>query len=157
MGVSGSGKSTIAPLLAERREVPFLDADTLHPRANILKMARGVALDDADRLPWLELVADALAAARPTGGLVVACSALKVAYRDTLRRGATDIFFAHLAPPTSALRSRTEHRVGHFMPATLLPSQLATVESLRSHEWGLQIEAIDTPSAIVDLIIRSLA
>lgn len=157
MGVSGSGKSTVGPLVAERCGVPFLDADALHSRSSVDKMARGEALTDDDRQPWLERVADALVAARQSGGLIVGCSALRVTYRDSIRRGASDIFFAHLAPPPGELRSRMNGRVGHFMPPSLLHSQLATVEALEVHEWGMEIEATGEPGVIADQIVRALA
>ena len=130
MGVSGSGKSTIGELVAEALSVPFIDADSLHPIANVEKMAAGHPLTDEDRWPWLAKVGQVLAAADATGA-VVACSALKRVYRDV---------FLHLTGSREVLASRLQHRSGHFMPPTLLDSQLATLEPLADDEPGIVVD-----------------
>jgi carbohydrate kinase (thermoresistant glucokinase family) len=137
MGVSGSGKSTVGALLAAELNVPFVDADDLHPLANKAKMAAGTPLTDEDRWPWLALVG--LALAQPTDGVVVACSALKRGYRDAIRAAAPDARFVYLEVPASVLAERMHNRVGHFMPASLLDSQLATLEPLQADEAGMTV------------------
>lgn len=139
MGVSGAGKSTVGIALAERLGLRFVDADELHPAANVAKMAAGNPLDDEDRWPWLAAVGGALAtAAEP--GLVVACSALKRVYRDAIRARADEVRFVHVTAPVDVLRKRIGHRRGHFMPASLLDSQLETLEPLAPEEAGLTID-----------------
>ncbi len=138
MGVSGCGKSTVGALLAVRLGVPFVDADDLHPPANVAKMAAGIPLTDDDRWPWLRLVGAELASA--SDGLVVACSALRYAYRDVLRSFVPDVYFVHLAGPREVLASRLSHRVHHFMPLALLDSQLSTLEPLRADELGVTLD-----------------
>ena len=155
MGVSGSGKSTVGALLAIRLGVQFVDADALHPRENIAKMASGVPLDDDDRWPWLARVADAIA--EHPEGIVVACSALRVAYRDALRRDGAAVFFAHLAPSAEVLTERLGTRPGHFMPPSLLRSQLDALEQLDPGEWGVTLDASVSPTAIVDAIASAVA
>ncbi len=136
MGVSGTGKSVIGQALAERFGFTFIEGDAFHPAANIEKMSAGTPLDDDDRRPWLELLADKLAAAEAAGtGSVLACSALKRDYRDILRRGASDAYFLHLDLPFDVLRERMEKRE-HFMPASLLQSQFDTLERLDADERG---------------------
>lgn len=128
MGVSGSGKSTIGPLLAEAIECAFLEGDSLHPAANIEKMSQGVPLTDADRAPWLEAIrAHLLAAFERDGCIVVACSALKEAYRDYLAEG-LPIVWVYLAGEAELIRLRLEQRTGHFLPVEMLGSQLAALE-----------------------------
>jgi gluconokinase len=124
MGVSGAGKTTIGQALAAALGWPFVEADELHPPANVAKMARGEPLDDADRAPWLEAVA---ARMRALDDGVVACSALRERYRDVLRVR-PDVRFILLDVPRALLEQRLAARRGHFMPPSLLPSQLATLE-----------------------------
>jgi carbohydrate kinase (thermoresistant glucokinase family) len=123
-GVSGAGKSTIGAALAERLGVPFTDGDQLHPDSNVAKMSRGIPLDDDDREPWLRAVGGVL---RERGG-VVACSALREKYRDIIRAEAPGTTFVLLDGPRDALATRLAQRAGHFMPQSLLDSQLATLE-----------------------------
>lgn len=135
MGVSGCGKSTVGEALAERLGLAFYDADAYHPDANRRKMAAGTPLNDLDRRPWLETLAQNIAQWNASGGgdgggAVLACSALKQAYRNILaRRGG--VTFIYLAGPRELLAQRLEDRAGHFFPADLLDSQLATLEPPR--------------------------
>jgi gluconokinase len=129
MGVAGSGKTTVGRLLAERLGGRFADADDYHPPANVAKMREGIALDDADRAPWLARL-NALAAdsAASKQSLVLACSALKVAYREQLAAGVPDMRFVFLDGPRELLAARLATRTGHYMNPALLDSQLATLE-----------------------------
>ena len=138
MGVSGSGKSTVGSALAQRLRVPFLDADTVHPPANIAKMAAGDPLDDRDRFPWLEAVGEWLASHRDGG--VVACSALKRKYRDQLRKHCPRVEFLHLSGSPDLISGRLAARSGHFMPAALLRSQFDTLEPLGADERGVVVD-----------------
>jgi len=155
MGVSGSGKSTVGALLAQKLGVPFADADDLHPAANVAKMAAGIPLTDDDRWPWLALVGDALHAASRTG-LVIACSALKRSYRDAIRAAAPTAEFVQLDGSRELLESRLGHREGHFMPAALLDSQLAALEPLGEGERGIVIGIDNSPENIVATLAREL-
>ncbi|MEW1808152.1 gluconokinase [Pseudarthrobacter sp. NPDC080039] len=139
MGVSGCGKTTIGDLVARELGVPFLDGDSLHPVANVAKMAAGTPLTDEDRWPWLGIVGGELAAAGD-GGLVLACSALKRSYRDAIREHAPDTIFLHLNGSKKVLAQRLEGRSGHFMPPALLDSQLATLEALDTDENGAVVD-----------------
>ncbi len=152
MGVSGAGKTTIGRLLAERLGGRFLDGDDLHPEANRRKMAAGVPLDDADRLPWLDRVRDAMETDRGPGPLVVACSALKASYRAHLGRGLYRLVYLHGAP--GLIRRRLGDRTGHFMPARLLDSQFAALEEPAD---ALVVEIDGPPEAIVERIVAGLA
>ncbi len=127
MGVSASGKTVVGRRIADQLDARFVDGDDLHPEANVTKMAAGQPLDDADRAPWLDAIAGTLA--DPSGGVLVACSSLKVAYRDRLRAGAgRPIRFVYLDVSEPELRRRIEARTDHFMPPSLLADQLATLE-----------------------------
>ena len=129
MGVSGSGKSTVGAALAAAWNVPFLEGDRLHPPANVAKMAAGTPLTDQDREPWLDALAREIRARAGDGGIIATCSALKRRYRDRLReKVAAPVEFILLESPRAVLESRMAHRPGHFMPAALLDSQLATLE-----------------------------
>jgi gluconokinase len=148
MGVSGSGKSTVGAALAQRLGVPFEDADDLHPAANIAKMAAGHALDDDDRRPWLDAVGEWLAEHDASGG-VMSCSALKRAYRDQLRGHAPRLELVHLDGSREVIARRQASRPGHFMPASLLDSQFATLEPLAPEEHGVVIDVDQGIDAIV--------
>lgn len=150
MGVSGSGKSTVGAALARRMRVPFVDADTLHPAANVAKMAAGHPLDDDDRHPWLDTVGEWLAAHRDGG--VVSCSALKRTYRDQLRAHCPGVEFLHLSGSAELLADRLAARTDHFMPAALLRSQLDTLEPLGSDEPGATVDAGRDVDAIVEAV-----
>jgi gluconokinase len=149
MGVSGSGKSTVGAALAQRLRVPFADADDFHPPANIAKMTAGQPLDDDDRHPWLEAIGDWLAKHCGDGG-VMSCSALRRKYRDQLRRHCPDVEFMHLSGTPEVIGKRQASRPGHFMPASLLASQFATLEPLESDESGIVIDVDQNIDSIVD-------
>lgn len=155
MGVSGSGKSTVGAALAQRLGVPFEDADDLHPRANIAKMSVGQALDDEDRYPWLEIIGEWLAV-HGDGGGVMSCSALKRTYRDQLRQHAPDLAFVHLEGSHETIARRQASRPGHFMPASLLASQFATLEPLEPDERGVVIDVDQSVDAIVEDSVSGL-
>lgn len=144
MGVAGTGKSTIAGLLAGRLGWPFLEGDALHPEANVAKMAAGHPLDDDDRWPWLELIAawiDERQAAGEAG--IVTCSALRRRYRDVLSRDG--VVFVHLTGDRDVIFDRLTRRQGHFMPPALFDSQLATLEPLEDDEDGLLVDVSLSP------------
>jgi len=154
MGVSGCGKSTVGELLADRLRVPFLDADNFHPEANLAKMADGTPLDDADRWPWLRLVGVALAA-HPDGA-VVACSALRRTYRDLLRDAVPEVRFVHLEGTREQLAARMRARERHFMPVSLLDTQLATLEPLGGDEPGIVLDCTLDPATLVSRADRTV-
>ena len=139
MGVSGCGKTTIGDLVARELGVPFLDGDSLHPVENVAKMAAGTPLTDEDRWPWLATVGSELANAGD-GGLVLACSALAAATATPSAPWRPDTVFLHLHGSKEVLGSRLEGRSGHFMPAALLESQLATLEPLEADEAGIVVD-----------------
>ncbi|ASW90375.1 gluconokinase [Mycobacterium marseillense] len=151
MGVSGSGKSTVGAALARRMRVPFVDADTLHPAANVAKMAAGHPLDDDDRHPWLDTVGEWLSAHRDGG--VASCSALKRTYRDQLRAHCPGVEFLHLSGSADLIADRMAARTDHFMPAALLRSQLDTLEALGPDEAGMTVDAGRDVDAIVDAVL----
>ncbi|HKX11370.1 MAG TPA: gluconokinase [Stellaceae bacterium] len=141
MGVSGSGKTTIGRAIAAALGAEFLEGDKFHPAANIAKMSRGEPLDDADRWPWLDRMADALARAKAEGrSVVLASSALKRSYRDRLRRGAPDLRIVYLKGDKELIRRRIEARKHHFMPPGLLDSQFAALEEPGSDESPVVID-----------------
>lgn len=153
MGVSGSGKTTIGALVAHELGLPFVDGDSLHPVANIAKMAAGTPLNDDDRAPWLQIVGKELASS--ANGLVVACSALKRNYRDAIRAQAPGAVFLHLDGSREVLGARLEGRSGHFMPTTLLDSQLATLEPLAEDESAVVMNiSAPVPTLVSDAVVR---
>jgi len=151
MGVSGSGKSTVAAQLAESLGVPFIEGDEYHPARNIEKMSAGVALEDSDRWPWLESLGLALGStARQQGCVVSACSALKRSYRECLRKAAgvpMQVVFLRADP--ALVRERMSTRGGHFMPPSLLESQFATLEAPDDSEGALTLAAAAAVPALV--------
>ncbi|MBB4195598.1 gluconokinase [Rhizobium aethiopicum] len=144
MGVSGCGKSSVGERIAARNGMPFVEGDQLHPAANVEKMAQGIPLTDEDRLPWLDRIGEEIKTAlNASRGLVVSCSALKRSYRDRLRQAAGGrLAFVFLEGSRELLLSRMQARQGHFMPASLLDSQLQTLEP-PTGETGVVTVAID--------------
>lgn len=157
MGVASSGKSTIAKKLAERLGWIFEDGDDFHPEANVAKMSAGQPLTDDDRWPWLQAIADEIDKVSSTGGhVVVACSALKRAYRDVLVHGRRDIGIVYLDGSRELIGERMAKRKGHFMPPGLLDSQFNTLEPPAPDERPISV-SIDAPvEAIVDAIVGQL-
>ncbi|MBB5690337.1 carbohydrate kinase (thermoresistant glucokinase family) [Roseomonas alkaliterrae] len=157
MGVSGAGKSTVGALLAERLGWPFEDGDSFHPPANVEKMRAGTPLTDEDRWPWLAAIAARITAARAEGrGVVIACSALKRAYRDVLRAGHADIRFLHLTGEPALIMARQAARQGHYMPASLVASQFATLEPPDTEADVIDLDVDPDPPAIVQKAVAAL-
>lgn len=153
MGVSGCGKSSIGRALAKALGSDFIDGDDLHPVSNVEKMRHGMPLNDDDRAPWLAKVGDALT----TSNTVIACSALKRGYRDQIRATAkSDVVFLYLRGQRETLLHRLAERRGHFMPASLLDSQLATLQEPTPDERHVVADIELVPSAIIDLFLRQL-
>jgi gluconokinase len=155
MGVSGSGKTTVGTALAERLGVQYAEADDFHPPENVAKMASGVPLTDADRVPWLDAIAAWLKAQDGEGG-VVTCSALRRAYRDRLRRAAPEVFFLHLDGSPELIGERLAGREGHFMPPALLRSQFETLEPLDPDEAGAAVPIDGTPDEVMELAVAAV-
>jgi len=150
MGVCGSGKSTLGAALAARLGADFLEGDEFHPPANVERMSAGIALTDADREGWLATLSDRLGTARREGrAVVLSCSALKRSYRDALRSQAPDLALLHLAGTPQLLQQRMAVRKGHYMPPSLLASQLATLEPPQPDEQALTLDAAREPEALV--------
>jgi gluconokinase len=158
MGVSGSGKSTVAEGLVERLGWEFAEGDDFHPPANVAKMRSGQPLDDDDRWPWLRLLADWIGERERSGrSVVVTCSALKRSYRDLLRDGHPSVWFAHVTVDADLLRERVAGRTGHYMPVSLLESQLAALEPLQDDEPGASVSGAGAPAAVVDQVLAVLS
>jgi gluconokinase len=155
MGVSGAGKSTIGTLVARRLGLSFHDADDFHPAANIAKMSAGQPLTDEDRWPWLDAIGAHLQAHAATG-CVVTCSALKRAYRDRLRAAAPGLRFVFLHGAQALVAARQAARQGHFMPASLVASQFATLEHPAPDEGVIELDVDAPPDAIAARAIRAL-
>lgn len=155
MGVQGVGKSTVGRLLGDRLGVPFIDGDRLHPQRNVESMAAGIPLTDADREPWLHAVGETLAAHSETG-VVVACSALRRAYRDLIRSHDPHVHFVEPWGPIELVAERVGARSHEYMPATLLRSQYDTLEPLSDDESGLRVSVVETPEKIVDTVVAAL-
>ncbi len=157
MGVSGAGKSTISAMLAHRLGWTYEDADWFHPAANIEKMHSGEALTDEDRWPWLQAIAAWIDATRRAGGHgVVACSALKRAYRDVLIGSRRDVRLVYLKGDRDLIARRVTLRHGHFMPPLLLDSQFATLEEPRDDERPIVITIEAAPRRVVESIVEKL-
>ncbi|ROS73127.1 gluconokinase [Curtobacterium sp. PhB130] len=156
MGVSGSGKSTVAAMVAERLGWDFAEGDSMHPPANVDKMHAGIPLDDEDRWPWLDVVSGWIDDHLADGSHgVVTCSALKRSYRDVLR--APGVVFVHVAGDGALIEERMSARTGHYMPTSLLASQLAILELPGSDEAHITIAADRTPSEEATEVIARLA
>jgi gluconokinase len=157
MGVSGSGKSTIAEKLAERLRWRYEDGDRFHPASNVAKMSAGQPLTDEDRWPWLQAIADEIDRICKAGQYaVIACSALKRTYRDILVHGRSDVRMIYLNGTQELIADRLAHRKGHFMPPGLLASQFKTLEPPDRSENPLTVSIDASVDAIVDDIVRQL-
>jgi gluconokinase len=157
MGVSGSGKSTIAEGLAHRLGWRFEDGDGFHPKSNVEKMSAGHPLTDDDRWPWLQAIADEIDRVSIAGEcVVVACSALKRAYRDMLVHGRDDIRIVYLDGSKELIRSRMNARKDHFMPPTLLDSQFKTLEPPSADEKPITVSIDASVDSIIDAIVAQL-
>ena len=154
MGVAGCGKSSVGAALSLATAIPYRDGDDLHPAANVAKMAAGSPLTDANRWPWLDLVAAELARNAP---LMIGCSALKRAYRDRIRAGAGGpVLFIHLTGSRAVIEARMAARKNHFMPASLLDSQFAALEPPGPDEPHLTVDIDQALAAIVARLRQSL-
>jgi carbohydrate kinase (thermoresistant glucokinase family) len=157
MGVSGIGKTTIGTLLAEKLGWGYAEGDSYHPPENVEKMRGGTPLTDADRWPWLDAIADDIDRWRQAGtGMVVACSALKRAYRDVLIGDRSDVRLVRLAGDESLIRARLEQRADHYMPPSLLASQLATLEAPTADEHPIVVDVTEAPETCVAQILAKL-
>ena len=157
MGPSGCGKTTVMHELARRLGWPTAEGDDFHPAANVSKMAAGRPLTDEDRWPWLDAVAAWIGDQEAAGrSAIITCSALRRSYRDRLRRGHPSAWFAELAVPKAELARRVRARYHRYMPASLLESQLATLEPLGADEPGARIRADRAPEAVADEILDRL-
>ncbi len=153
MGVSGSGKTTVGTLLAKKTGAIFFEGDEFHPPENVEKMRRGVPLTDDDRAKWLQTLRDIIVRSLDEGRFtVMACSALKAAYRDLLQGGDSRVRFVHLTGPRAVIEERLRARKNHFMPPTLLDSQLATLEPLAD---ALTFSCEKSPEEIVTTLIQA--
>ncbi|MEV1050574.1 gluconokinase [Streptomyces sp. NPDC049887] len=155
MGVAGTGKTTIGPLIAEALGVPYAEGDDFHPADNIAKMSAGIPLSDADREPWLDAIGRWAHGRAGLGG-VVGCSALKRIYRDRLRTAAPDVEFLHLTGDRALIERRMAERRGHFMPTALLDSQFATLQPLQDDEAGVAVDVSGSPQEITERAVAAL-
>ncbi|SDY82293.1 gluconate kinase, SKI family [Modestobacter sp. DSM 44400] len=157
MGVSGSGKTSVAVELARQLGWDYIEGDDLHPAANVAKMAGGQPLDDEDRWPWLQAIAEVVGGHEAAGtSIIVTCSALKRSYRELLRDGHPSVWFAHVDVPREVLAQRLAARRGHYMPPSLLDSQLATLQPLGDDEPGDSIAGNGPLDQTVAVLFRDL-
>ncbi len=157
MGVSGSGKTTVAVGIAEAMGWEFAEGDEFHPPANVEKMARGEALTDDDRWPWLRLIGDWISVKEQRGeSAVITCSALRRVYRDLLREGRPHVRFCHVDAHAGLIEQRMRERSGHYMPPSLLPSQLATLERLEPDEPGVVVTTEGTSEQVLARALDAL-
>jgi len=156
MGVSATGKTTVAEQMAEELGCEFIEGDELHPSRNIEKMSKGIALTDKDRWPWLQAIAEMVAVKDHLGiSTVVTCSALKRSYRDVLR-DAAPTFFVHLHAPFEVLEDRMQHRTKHLMPTGLLRSQFETLEELGDDETGTVVDVTPPLDEVVEEAVNAV-
>ena len=157
MGVSGSGKTTVAAMLAGRLHWRFQEGDALHPQANVDKMHRAIPLTDADRLPWLDSIAALIDLWNAEGvSGIITCSALKRAYRERIRAGRSDVELIYLRGERALVSARITQRMGHFMPPSLLASQFETLEEPDKDDPVITIDIGGSPDQIVDAILTAL-
>jgi len=157
-GPSGSGKTTIAVALAERMGWEFGEGDDFHPAENVARMRAGIPLDDEARRPWLALIAKWIGEHEAAGrSCVVTCSALKRSYRDQLRNGHPSVWFAQLTVPEDVLAERVGARKGHYMPPSLVHSQIAILEPLDDDEPGLSIPGTESADEAIETVLAALA
>ncbi|WP_434712101.1 gluconokinase [Rhizobium sp. YTUHZ045] len=159
MGVSGCGKSSVGEKLAEALHLHFVEGDALHPASNVEKMSKGIPLTDEDRMPWLDLIGKRMQASLEKGeGIIVSCSALKRIYRDRLRTAAGgNLLFVYLEGSKALLTKRMGERRGHFMPVSLLESQLATLEVPTGEPGVVTVDIGDTIEGIAATALRGLS
>jgi gluconokinase len=158
MGVSGVGKSTIAKGISTLMGWTFAEGDAFHSEANVAKMHEGTPLTDEDRWPWLRSIGDWMSAEIAEGrSAVVTCSALRRTYRDVLREGRPEVEFCHLAAEEDLITDRVNHRAGHFMPSSLLPSQFATLEPLAADEPGVTVSVAGSVPDVLAAAVAALA
>ncbi|AJC78015.1 gluconokinase 1 [Rhizobium etli bv. phaseoli str. IE4803] len=159
MGVSGCGKSSVGEKLAAALHLAFIEGDALHPAANVEKMSKGIPLNDEDRMPWLDRIGeDIRASLEKSEGIIVSCSALKRIYRDRLRAAAGgNLFFVYLEGSKALLTKRMGERKGHFMPVSLLESQLATLEVPTGEQGVVAVDIDDTIDGIAATALRAIA
>ena len=156
MGVSGCGKSTVGERLGARTRIPFIEGDTLHPPRNVALMAAGTPLTDEDRAGWLDDIASRFGALEADAGLIISCSALKRKYRDRLRAACPDLRFIHLHGDKTLLEQRLQYRTGHYMPPSLLTSQLQTLEPPSSDEPAITLDIALPADQLVEQIEQQL-
>ncbi|MBB3297537.1 gluconokinase [Rhizobium sp. BK077] len=159
MGVSGCGKSSVGEKLAEALHQAFVEGDALHPAANVEKMSKGIPLTDEDRMPWLDLIGeDMQASLDKSEGIIVSCSALKRVYRDRLRAAVGgNLFFVYLEGSKALLTKRMGERKGHFMPVSLLESQMATLEVPTGEPGVVTVDIDDTVDGIAATALKGLS
>lgn len=158
MGVSGSGKSTVAAGLVERLGWDFAEGDEFHPAENVAKMSAGIPLTDEDRWPWLRSLADWIGEHETAGkNCIVTCSALKRSYRALLCDGHPSVWFAHVTAEAELIRDRMAHRSGHYMPVSLLDSQLALLEELGDDEPGVRISGAGSADSVTEDVLSALS
>ncbi|NNH56711.1 MULTISPECIES: gluconokinase [Rhizobium] len=159
MGVSGCGKSSVGEKLAEALHLQFMEGDALHPAANVEKMSKGIPLTDDDRMPWLDRIGEEMTASlEKSEGIIVSCSALKRLYRDRLRAAAGgNLLFVYLEGSRALLMKRMGERKGHFMPVSLLDSQLATLEVPTGEPGVVTVDIDETVDGIAATALEGLA
>jgi carbohydrate kinase (thermoresistant glucokinase family) len=156
MGVAGVGKTTVGRLVAAELELPFHDADDFHPKENRRKMAAGIPLSERDRKPWLRELARRIPEWEAAGGAVLACSALRAGHRRILRAASSDAVFVFLEASLETFRARLRNRPGHYMPPSLLESQLATLEPPAADE-AIRIRAEGAPAQVARAVVTALS